>query len=553
MDIGKRMQYRYKVLSGLYPYAYGVKKYWGILLLLGVVTAGLDFVTPLIYKLFIHDVILQADFSKMQIVIAGYLTIYFIGAAAGYIKNRARYTLVNEMTYCVRLKILRNFWKMPFSEYENSSIGDLKMRIDDDTAQIAEFADTQTVTLFLQYIVAAVSTCMLFWLNLELALFSMAAIPLTFWLDNMLSRYEKQIIDKRRENNQKTSSWLLASVQGWREVKALNLAKHETRRYYQFLHTDMIYNAKWINYWTARVLVIPKLKNEFFMQFGLYFIGGCLIFSGRLQIGELLVFVMYYALLSDAIQNISTADADLQSKMPFTDRLLESLSGWQQEKKEAGKIPDVSGAIVLREVSFTYPDAKGAVLENFSLTIEKGERIGIIGKSGSGKTTLLKLMTGMLKPSKGWVFFSGIDLQDINLSDMYSRIGYIMQENTLFYTTIRENMLFGKEDAAEEELWEACRKACIYEFIAGLPKGLDTVIGERGIKLSGGQRQRIILARMFLRDIDIFIFDEATSALDQHSESVVQDAIRNIPKEKTIIVVTHRESSLKLCDRIISL
>ena len=134
---------------------------------------------------------------------------------------------------------------------------------------------------------------------------------------------------------------------------------------------------------------------------------------------------------------------------------------------------------------------------------------------------------------------------------MYSRIGYIMQENILFHTTIRENLLFGKEDASEKELLKACRKACIDEFVAGLPEGLDTVIGEKGIKLSGGQRQRIVLARMFLQDIDIFIFDEATSALDQYSENIVQDAIRNIPGDKTIIVSAHRESSLEVCDRVV--
>ncbi len=550
------MQYRYKVLYSLCPYTYGVKRYWFILLLFGAITAGLDFVTPLIYKLFINDVILNANFGKMQFVIAGYLIIYLIGVTAGYIKNKAKYTLVNDTTYRARLKILRNFWQMPFSDYGNISIGDLKMRIDDDTAQIAEFAGAQTIDLSLQYIVAAVSLCMLFRLSAELALFSIIAIPLTFWLDNILSRHEKLIFNKRRENNQQTSSWLHASVQGWKEVKALNLARHETRRYYHFLHMDMRYNAKWINYWTARVLVIPKLKDEFFMQFGLYFIGGCLIFAGRLHIGELLVFAMYYALLSDAIQNVSAADANLQSQMPFTDRLMESLAGWKQETREAGgagQMPDTSNTIVLKDVSFEYPDTKKAVLENFSLTIEKGERVGIIGKSGSGKTTLLKLITGMLKPSKGQVSFSGIDLQDIDISAMHSRIGFIMQENLLFHTTIRENLMFGKEEATEEELWEACRKACIYEFIAGLPEKLDTIIGERGIKLSGGQRQRIILARMFLQDIDIFIFDEATSALDQYSESIVQDAICNIPKEKTIIVVAHRESSLKLCDRIIAI
>ena len=158
---------------------------------------------------------------------------------------------------------------------------------------------------------------------------------------------------------------------------------------------------------------------------------------------------------------------------------------------------------------------------------------------------------GMLEPTGGQVLFSGIDLRKIDMAAMHSRIGFIMQENILFNTTIRENLLYGKKDATESELWEACRKACIYDFIAGLPEGLDTVIGEKGIKLSGGQRQRIVLARMFLQEIDIVIFDEATSALDQYSESIVHDAINSISRDKTIIVVAHRESSIRLCDRVV--
>ena len=550
------MKYRCKVLYSLYPYTCGVRRYWGVLLLFSVVAVGLDFVTPSIYRAFINEVILGADLEKLGVIIIGYLAVYCAGVITGYIKSLAKYILVNHTTYGVRLKILRNFWNMQFSDYENVSVGDLKMRIDDDTGQVAEFAGSQTIDLLLQYITVMFSAYMLFRISWELALFSIVAIPLTFWLDNLLSRNERELSNKRRENYQKTSSWLHASVQGWREVKALNLEKHEARRYYKFLHTDMLYNAKWINYWTARALIIPAIKDEFFMRFGLYFIGGLLIVSGNLNIGDLLVFAVYYSLLSHAVQAVSGADANLQAQMPFVDRLLESLAGWRQEESQGSrekKIPDESDTIVLKGVSFIYPDTEKAVLDDFDLTIEKGERIAITGKSGSGKTTLMKLITGMLEPVKGTVSFAGIDLRDIDISAMHSRIGYIMQQNILFHTSIRENLLFGKEDASEEELLEACKKACIYNFIAELPDGLDTVIGEKGIKLSGGQRQRIVLARMFLQDIDVFIFDEATSALDQYSESIVQDAICNIPKEKTIIVVAHRESSIKMCDRIVNI
>ncbi len=550
------MGYRYKVLHCLYPYTTGVRRYWLVMLVSGIAATGLGFVTPILYKSFVNDVILRAKVGKMGVIVIGYLTVFLAGAAAGYVKNWARYTLVNSTTYRVRQRILRHFFKIDFPEYEKVSVGDLKMRIEEDTAKVAAFADSQTIDLFLHYITMIISACALLRIHGVLAVFSMTAIPLTFWLDHLLSRQERKLTDRFRENGQETASWLHAMVQGWREVKALDLSVHETRRYYRFLHKDMLCNAKWINYWTARVLMIPKLKDEFFMQFGLYFIGGFLIISGNLQIGDLLVFAVYHAMLSDAIQAASLADADLRSWMPCTDRLMESLTGWESQNprgKESGQIPDRSNTIVFEDVSFSYPDTGKAVLEHFNLTIKKGERIAIVGKSGCGKTTLLKLMTGMLIPDEGKVSFSGMDLLQTDVAAMHDRIGYIMQENALFHTTIRENLLLAKENATEQELWEACRHACMEEFVAGLEQGLDTVIGEKGIRLSGGQRQRVVLARMFLRDIDIFIFDEATSALDPYTEHLVQEAIANIPKEKTVIIVAHRESATQMCDRIVTL
>ena len=162
-------------------------------------------------------------------------------------------------------------------------------------------------------------------------------------------------------------------------------------------------------------------------------------------------------------------------------------------------------------------------------------------------------MMGMLHPTGGTVMFSNTRIQELSPEAMHRKIGFVMQENTLMNASIRENLIYGKPDASEGELETVCRKAYIYEFIIGLPDGLDTLIGERGVKLSGGQKQRIVLARLFLRDVDVFIFDEATSALDQYSESIIHDAIKNIGHGKTIIIAAHRQSSLALCDRVIAI
>lgn len=547
----KQIHYCRKVIGNLCPYTEGVKRYWWCLLVVSLFAFVVELVTPIFYKIFVNDVIIRSNISKMKFVIAGYLVTYLLGVVLSYLKNHVKYKLTNKVLYRVRNKILNTYFHIPFSDYDNLSIGDLNMRIDDDIEQIKDYFGVWTIDYIIVCVMILTNFLILMSINWILALYSITVIPFTFWIDRILSKKEKIILDERRLNEQNMSSWLHESIQGWREVKAFNLQKYETRLYFHFLHTEMIGFAKWINYWTARVLIIPKIKNECFMQFGLYLIGGLLIIEGNLNIGELLVFSVYYSLLSNAIQSVSTAAADLQTKMPYIDRLIESLK--YKVEDNIGIVPDDSNTIELKEVSFGYPDAQMLVINKLNLLINRGERVAITGKSGSGKTTLLKLITGMLTPTSGQISFSGIDLRQIDMIAMHKKIGFVMQENILFHASIKDNLLYAKGDATEEELIQVCKMACIYDFIESLPDGWNTMIGEKGIKLSGGQRQRLVLARLFLRDVDVFIFDEATSALDQLSESIVHDAINRIAKEKTIIVVSHRESSLELCDRIIKI
>jgi ATP-binding cassette subfamily B protein/subfamily B ATP-binding cassette protein MsbA len=380
----------------------------------------------------------------------------------------------------------------------------------------------------------------------------MLAIPITFFLDSILSKGEAKFNEANRELGSKWDSWLYACVQGWRESKSLNLQKHQMRQFVDFSHKEMVRNSIWINYWTARTLVVPKIKDEFFMQFGLYFLGGLLVVHGKMDIGNLLVFVVYYKMTSNAIQTLSSADAEMQSAMPYTQRMLESLSIPSEANEQGLEILKSIDSIELSNVTFSY-DGQENVIQNFNLNIEKGDRVAISGRSGGGKTTLLKLIFGILVPSCGQITYSGIDSLRLTPDSLFARVGIVMQENLLFNTTIRENLYYGKNGASDEELIQACSNANILDFIHSLPDKFETVIGEKGIKLSGGQKQRIVLARLFLRDVDVYAFDEATSALDQQNESIIQDTLQNISNEKIVLVVSHRHSSLDFCNKNVQL
>ncbi len=548
----KKIKYRYDILVKLKPYAYGVKRFFLLNFVIGLLIMVLSYVNPIFYKLFINKVILNSQFSEIKVVLAGYFTIFFINAGLGYIKNYSNYRLVNHTTFSVKFKIWKGFYCIPFETYEKQSIGDMKMRLDDDTAQISSFAGIQSIDYIISLFKLIFGVILLFVIEWRLAIFSIFAIPITFIFGHILSKRESILNNFNRNNDEKMSSWLHDSVQGWREIKSLNLQKHEESEFLRYIHRAALYNAKWINYWTARVLVIPKIKDEFLMQFGLYFIGGLLVINNLMNIGNLILFAMYYNILSEAVNSVSSTDSELQGNKPFIDRMVEELVKAETMSIRKGTIPNDSNTIRFRNVCFAYDNNK-KVLHNLSFDINNGERVAIIGKSGSGKTTILKLMMGMIYPQKGTVEFAGADLRDINLASLHEKVGYVMQENMLFNTSIRQNLLYGKSNASELEMTIACKKANIYEYIKELPDGYETIIGEKGIKLSGGQKQRIVLARLFLRNVDIFIFDEATSALDQYSENIIRDAINSIAQDKTIIVVAHRESSIRLCDRKIEI
>ena len=548
----EKLKYRFRFLKMVIPYAYGVKRFFLFASIVSIIALGLSFIPPLFYRIFIEQVILQGQLNRLLWVFGGYLSIYVISTLIEYAKLYCNNRLIYGIIPRIKYKIWGDLFAQKFTEYEKQSVGDTKMKLEDDPNSAAPFAHDQTIDYIIAYFSLIGSAAFLFSLDWRLALFSITVIPLAFHFDNRISKKEKFYNNQIRETDQNMSSWLHASIQGWREVKALNLNKYEKIHFIRFINKHGKLYAKWVHYWTIRVLLMPRVRDDFFMQFGLYFFGGLLIMFGTLKISDLLVFSMYYNMLSNSVKIVSSADADLQAAMPFIDRLM-----YQLRKAEiiepCGEIPDDTNIITLSDVSFSYDKSEKIIIDHFSLTIKKGDRIAITGKSGCGKTTLLKLITGMIEPTEGSITFSGIDLSAIDMRDMLKRFGYIMQENLLFNTTIRENLAYGKSDATEDEMWEACRKAYIHDFIESLPSKLDTVIGERGIKLSGGQRQRIVLSRLFLRDVDIFIFDEATNALDQYSENIVHDAIRNINKDKTIIIAAHRESSMQLCDKQIIL
>ena len=241
----------------------------------------------------------------------------------------------------------------------------------------------------------------------------------------------------------------------------------------------------------------------------------------------------------------------VQMALMAMDRVFELLDGKPDivSKKDAKLLPGIKKGIEYRDVCFEYEPGK-PILKHINLKIKKGETVAFVGNSGGGKTTMVNLLPRFYDVTGGAVLFDGIDVRDLNLDSLRENIAIVFQDNFLFSGTIRENILLGKENATEDEIRTAVKNACLEEFINGLEKGLDTEIGERGTLLSGGQKQRIAIARAFLKNAPVVILDEATSALDNKSEAVVQQAVDNLMKDRTVFIIAHRLSTVRHADKI---
>lgn len=546
-----KVSYRLQVLKRLSEFAKGVQRFFFVYFGGNLIELVLGLILPLFYSLFIEKIILGKKINFFWIVIIGYVAVQIVSFIVAYIKNYCRYRMTNHVTVSMREKIITNYLTNAFSRNGKISAADAKMVMDDDMIKLTAFADSQSTDYIVNAGKMIILSIILIVLEWRLAVICIAVVPITFMLTEMYGKRSQKIQNISRVNDAKWGDWLYSVISGWREVRAMNLQKQGEEVFRNYSKKDAIYFTKVTNYWVIRNQILPKIKDEFLMQFLVYFLGGILIYYNQISIGTLLVFAQYYTILSTAVQDVTRADAELQSNIDFYERVLNAAE--QDDYQDNGIKMFESAALEVKNICFRYPKGEKNIFENFSLSIRQGERIGIIGESGKGKTTLLNLLVGALYPDSGEIYFGGVELRNADLREVHKRIGFVLQDNMLFNTSIKENLKYGKENATEYEMVQACKKAYIYDFIQKLPKGLDTVIGEDGVKLSGGQKQRIVLARLFLKDVDIFIFDEATSALDQHAESIIHDAIQKIESDKTIIIVSHRQSSLNLCNRIITL
>ena len=541
---------RFDILRQIKQYAWPVKGSIAALILTSAAAIPVSLVSPVFFQILLDEVMTQYNIESFSTVVLGLLSVYLmrfiLDGSALFFGNR----LLNTFTFSLRKDVLRKIRRTPFSFLEKKETGDLKMRLMDDVDCLGNFIREQVVDYLFGILMIVFTLYATLRIDVKMTLYCVAVIPLVFLVNYLIGRGTRKVNEEIRQVNEKYYSSTHSSLQFWREIKAQNTEEAFIERFVRFRRKLAKLGLRSIRYW-AYTEVFNDFKANYLTKVLVYIIGAFFLIRGELTVGVLIMYAEYFSMLFSALDSVNSKRAALKINAPYYQRIFETLS-FPEEEDESRIEVNISGRVAIRDLCFGYQEGK-EVLHHVDLTVDPGDYIAVIGKTGCGKTTLAKLLLGLYTPQEGEITFDGINLQDICRENFYEQIGVVMQDSYLFNISIRENLLLYKENATEEELSSACRKANIYDFIAGLPEGYDSIIGERGVKLSGGQKQRLAIAGALLKSPKLIIFDEATSSLDRESEEIIHHSINEISKYTTVIVITHKPAAVLRARKIVAM
>jgi len=480
---------------------------------------------------------------------------------AFFLKNLFRYGAIWHQSQLrmavvrdVRDSLYQKAMQLPLSYYTNERKGDLMSRMNSDVGEIEIAVVSMLELIYREPIAIVINVGALFYWSPELTLFSFALLPISAFVISRISKSLRRTAKEGQEQMGSLFSALDESLGGIRIIKAFNAGPQMIKSFgsINLRHQQLITK-------TFRKRDLSPPLNEFLavvVMICIVWYGGTMILDNEansLTGEEFIGFILVFSQLLRPIQGISTSVANINKAKASLERINEVLEADEKimEVDPPVLLDDFKSAVTYKNVSFSYNEEP--VLKNIDLTIEKGKTLAIVGESGSGKSTLADLLPRFYDVTSGTILFDNTDIKECSLKDLRDHIGIVSQESILFNTTVKENIAFGMPNASIEDIIKAAKIANAHEFISDLEAGYDTNIGERGNKLSGGQKQRISIARAILKNPPILILDEATSALDTESEKLVQEALENLMKERTSIIIAHRLSTVKNADEIIVL
>ena len=520
------------------------------------IVAVCDLFYPTITKNIINEYVPEQNLRLLLIWSGALLCIYLLKAVLNYIIQYWGHVVGVRIQGDMRRDMFRHMQKLPFAFFDENKTGTLLSRMVNDLQDVSELAHHGPEDLFLSVIMLVGSFIILAGYNLPLTLIIFAFLPVMVFVAAKLRKGMQEAFRATRVEVGEVNANVETAIAGMRVSRSYTAASHENKKF------DTA-NERFKAARGRAYREMGKFHSSMTLFNDLLYLivlvaGGLFFFYGKIDIGEFTAYVLYITMFLKPINRLVSIFEQLQNGMTGFQRFIEIMD--QKDETDTGTLAaeSLKGNIVFDHVSFRYEnsdaaDAESKVIHDLSMCIEPGKTVALVGPSGGGKTTICNLIPRFYEADEGTISIDGIDIRELTRDSLRRNIGIVAQDVFLFNGTIRENIAYGDLDATDEEIMEAAKKAHIHDYIMTLDHGYDTGVGERGVKLSGGQKQRISIARVFLKNPSILILDEATSALDNATEMLIQQALNDLSRGRTCIVVAHRLSTIKNADEIIVL
>ena len=534
-----------RLLSYLKPY----KKLLMLSVFFMILVSLSNLVVPWIIKDVIDRVLENKDLGMLYIIIVVILVTFFIRALTTFGHRYLMGYIGQAVIMDIRNALYHHLQRLSIAYYDRRRTGDIMSNLTNDISALQTAIVTDFITLVQESAIFIGSFGSMIYLQWKLTVLCLIIVPLVSYVIKFFGKKLHNSGKDVQETLADVTSMLQETIQGVRIVRSFNRGAYEEMRFQKINKLSF----------TAAVRAIRQQSQmtpfvEFLAAIAVCTIiwyGGVSVIDGVMSTGELIAFLIYAINLANPTRRVAESVGNIQKSLAAADRVFSILDEQPeiQNKEDAKDIDVKAGRVEARHVSFSY-EAGNPVLTDLNFVAEPGQTIALVGPSGSGKTTIANLLPRFYDVTGGGIYIDGMDIRESTISSLREHIGLVPQDTLLFNTTIKENILYGRLDATDEEVWEAVKAANAEKFIRGLPNGIETKVGDRGLVLSGGQRQRIAIARAILKDPAILILDEATSALDTESEKIVQDALEKLMVGRTSFVIAHRLSTVKNADQI---
>ena len=574
------------------------KPYWiQVVALLATILAisGISLISPLLYRDLIDNAIPKRDFTRLNWLALGMIGIPMVNGLIGVWQRQLNASIGEGVIFDLRRNLYAHLQRMSLRFFTETRTGELMSRLNNDVIG-AQRAISNTLVTIISNIVSLVATLsIMIALEWRLTLIGLAILPLFFFPARRVGKVLRDLRRKSLEYNAEMNANMneTLNISGALLVKLFGKEKHELGRFQKHAGEvrDIGVRSAVVGHWFFLLLGVVSAVGSAVV----FWIGGHLVLRGEFTIGTIVAFGTYLAQMYNPLMSLTNAQVQFAESMVSFERVFEVLDiPVEIQEIERPIVPEaIHGSVRFDGVSFAYRESEAErvgleevarlswrgnqeaflkrgeekhteerteeeitdevrlALEDVSFTIESGELAALVGPSGAGKTTVTYLLPRLYDPTSGSVLIDGVDIKELSLSSLADNIGMVTQETYLFYDTIRANLLYARPGATDEDMISAAKTANIHEFITGLPDGYETVVGERGYRLSGGERQRIAIARVVLHDPRILVLDEATSSLDSLSEELIQNALKEVMKNRTSLVIAHRLSTILAADKIL--